>query len=166
MSQLSAETLVRCFHVANTQLFERAAADLLWRGAGASAVAVLRQNNQWSVVNVGATYAYLWRNDRLRMMSVDHTLYASKTALPDWMRDVQTQILGGRSSDELQVALTEFDAKVDDRMILCSHTVHRQLGEARISQLFRRYGESAYEFSRCAADSCDYQTNVAVAVVR
>lgn len=124
-----ADALAEGFAAANSAIHERAKNDPACAGMGTTCTAVaLRDNHIW-LGHVGDSRAYLIRNDRIYMISEDHSLVAelvrkgtltereAKT-FPD--RNVILRALGIEPTVEAAIWHEGLPAKAGDVLVLCS----------------------------------------------
>jgi serine/threonine protein phosphatase PrpC len=104
---------------------------------GTTLVAALVRGNELWIANVGDSRAYLLRNDRLRQISVDHTLGGERGAAlgENWVgRHVVTRALGTRPHVEVDVHGPLVLGR-PDRVVLCTDGLTGTLTDQEIGAI-------------------------------
>jgi protein phosphatase len=167
--------LVELVEEANRAVFERAS-DPELRGMGTTLVAVaLRPDEEKiSIVNVGDSRAYFFRNHDLSQLTNDHSLVedlvrqkrlTKEEALHHPQRNILTRALGIASHVEVDRFLV--DVQVGDRFLLCSDGLFNEVDEIDIARLLAesaRPNEAAEQLVSAALAGAG-RDNVTVAVV-
>ena len=167
--------LVELVEGANRAVFEKAA-DPDLRGMGTTLVAMtLRPDEEKvSVVNVGDSRAYLYRDDELLQLTLDHSLVEDLVrqnrltpdeALTHPQRNILTRALGIASQVDVDSFLRP--TEVGDRFLLCSDGLFNEVNEPEITRLLGVNAEpdDAAEALVAAALAQAGRDNVTVAVV-
>lgn len=121
----------------------RMAADARGQSMGSTVVALSWKPGEasLSVVWVGDSRAYLWRDGALQQLSRDHSLVqelldlkliSAADAEHHPNRNVITRALGVRSEQPLQIDSAHVSVQPGDRLLLCSDGLSTYLPEARI----------------------------------
>jgi serine/threonine protein phosphatase PrpC len=120
------------------------------KNMGATVVMALLREDRMYVANVGDSRAYLFRNKRLRQLTMDHTLVAELVEAghiePDEARNhprqhVITQCVGIDS--EIKPFVRGIALKKDDRLLLCSDGLTMVVPNGRIRTILK--GQSDVE---------------------
>ncbi|MHB1930403.1 MAG: Stp1/IreP family PP2C-type Ser/Thr phosphatase [Acidimicrobiales bacterium] len=141
-------------HQANRAVWEEAQANPDLRGMGTTltAIALVEDGDgeRLAVANVGDSRTYRLRDGRLEQLTVDHSLVAELIAegqiQPDEaethpQRHVLTRALGVYPDVEVDVLSAEL--RPEDRLLLCSDGLSRELAGEQIASLLRRYADPA-----------------------
>ncbi len=138
-------TLVEAVQRANARVREAAEEDPRLDGMGTTMVALLREEDGYTIANVGDSRAYLVDADGIRQLTRDHSFVAEavasgemseEEALRSPWRNAITRNLGGGDAVEVDV----FPGSSPERphvVVLCSDGVHGVLGPAAIEAVVR-----------------------------
>jgi protein phosphatase len=125
---------------ANSAVFEEAAANEDRQGMGTTLVALLRQGDRYTVINVGDSRAYRLDGTGVRQLTVDHSFVAeavrsgqltAEDAERSRWRHAVTRAVGTEPMLEVD-SFGPFDATEDHTVLLCSDGVHRVLADDAI----------------------------------
>lgn len=114
------------------------------RNMGATLVMVMRRNKRLYIANVGDSRAYLFRNNRLRQLTVDHTfvteLLEKGQIKPEETENhpqqhVITQCIGFDS--EIKPLIRSIAVKKDDRLLLCSDGLTSIVPDKKIREIIK-----------------------------
>ena len=132
--------------LANRKVFRAAESTDDYGGMGTTLVAVLIHGDRVAIGSVGDSRLYLFANGALEQVTQDDTWAATILAQdPDMrmedianhpMRNVLTNVLGGRPTVEVRMA--ERELRGGETLVLCSDGVHGVLDEARIVEILQR----------------------------
>jgi serine/threonine protein phosphatase PrpC len=146
----SAEALAGAGLAANRAVWEQSHANTALRGMGTTLVALARVADAGSpddlaIINIGDSRLYLFRDDQLRQLTVDHSLVqelvdvgriSEDQAAIHPQRHVLTRALGIDPS--VAVDLIQVEPRVGDRYLLCSDGLCREVSDDQIASLLRR----------------------------
>ena len=119
------------------------------KGMGTTVVAALFDNDRATLVHVGDSRAYLFRDGELRRLTDDHSwvqeqvnagILSEDEAKSHPLKNVVTRALGG--SPHVSVDLIEVPVHAGDRFLLCSDGLTGMVGDEEIHERFRS-GEAA-----------------------
>lgn len=131
--------LVRGVTEANRTVHRESEADVTLRGMGATLTVVTLVHGRWVVAHVGDSRAYLFRENRLRQLTMDHThvqelvatgRITSDEARTDDRRNLLMQAIG--PADSVEVDDLDVAALPGDRILLCSDGLHGVVGDEEI----------------------------------
>ncbi|HLQ61371.1 MAG TPA: protein phosphatase 2C domain-containing protein [Candidatus Acidoferrales bacterium] len=115
---------------ANTAVFEAAKQNPAWAGMGSTMVVVAIDRDQLTVLNVGDSPAYLFRNREAKMISQDHSWPAEQVRLgvikPEEARDHPMKHRLTRAIgvwDRIQAFIDSVKLQEGDLVVLCSDGV-------------------------------------------
>lgn len=139
------EELRRAVERANTKVRETMAEDPDLDGMGTTLVALLREDDRYTIANVGDSRAYRIDDEGIRQITRDHSFVAEamasgemsqEEALRSPWRHAITRNLGG--GDSVQVDLFEgAPAATPHVVVLCSDGVHGVLDDKAIERVVR-----------------------------
>jgi len=118
------------------------------RNMGATLVMALRHNDRLYIANVGDSRAYLFRKNRLRQLTVDHTFVAElleqghikpEETENHPQQHVITQCVGIDS--EIKPLVRSIAVKKDDLLLLCSDGLTSIVPDKKIRQIVKRHTE-------------------------
>lgn len=127
---------------ANREIHTRAQRNPRLNGMGTTLVAVVVDQQQVSVLNVGDSRCYRVRQGRLEQLTLDHSLVEEQVrlgrmtpheALRSPLRNVITRALGTQSS--VTPDCFQFEAQPDDLFLLCSDGLTREVPDDTIQAL-------------------------------
>jgi protein phosphatase len=138
--------LGEAFHMANARVHEMAS-EPGKQGMGTTLVAVLIDGSRYSVANVGDSRAYLVSSEGIRRLTDDHSFVAEamkrgqteEEAMATPWRDALTRSIGTDEEVEVDV-FGPFDLPTDFAFVLCSDGLYKTLGDAELTELFKRSG--------------------------
>ncbi len=139
---------------ANRHVFDRAAADPVWRGLGTSATVASIVGRRLAVAQVGDTRAYVLRAGALLQVSADHTLLAALLAeghevLADDVPRLQHIVLRAIGViEDVEVETSSFELRDGDVVVLCTDGLWRLVDDARIAAIVGAHPDPA---AACAA---------------
>src|SRR5689334_16016403 len=127
---------------ANRRIFERARADASHSGMGTTLTGALLASDEVSIVHVGDSRAYLFREGELRRLTRDHSLVEElrrrgqltpEEAEEHPQRSVITRVLGPEPDVELDVHTHQ--ARSGDVYLLCSDGLTSMVREERVREI-------------------------------
>jgi serine/threonine protein phosphatase PrpC len=171
----STNELGRATHEANAKIYESAQQNPSRRGMGATAVAVWVQGRDMSIVNVGDSRAYLFRDNALVQLTEDHTLVAEQVrrglitpeqAKRSRVQNVLVRALGVR--DEVEPDLYEEGLMAGDVVLLCTDGLTRMVADDAIAAVLREVQNPQAAADRLVKDALERggEDNVTVIVLR
>jgi len=134
-------TLLRtAIHTAHEQVLGAIRRNGALTGMGTTLVALLVDGESVAVANVGDSRAYRLRDDRLELLTEDHTwvheqvvagFLSEEQARVHPLKNVVTRALG--SEGEIQVDVQEWAVEAGDRYLLCSDGLTTMMPDAEIA---------------------------------
>ncbi len=115
---------------------------------GATVVMALEHNDRLYIANVGDSRAYLFRSNRLRQLTVDHSIVAELVEAghiePDEARNhpqqhVITQCVG--IDADIKPLVRSIAVKKDDKLLLCSDGLTVVVPDKKIRQIIKSHTE-------------------------
>lgn len=134
-------SLTNCLKEANAAIFKKAAEDRKFLGCGATMTAAWLVGNTLWIAQVGDTRAYLYRDEKLQLLTKDHSLLnelllSGQLSLEDAKefehRSIITRALG--ISENLRVDICRTQLLDKDRILLCTDGIHGMLEDAAIRE--------------------------------
>jgi len=114
-------------------------------GMGTTVVGVMVEGDVAAVAHVGDSRVYRWRDDRLELLTQDHTwvneqvvagFLSEEQARVHPLKNVVTRALGGET--DVLVDVKEFKVQPGDIFLLCSDGLTTMLNDAEIEQRIRQ----------------------------
>jgi PPM family protein phosphatase len=127
---------------ANSAVYARAERNQNLSGMGTTLVALLVEQSQVWVVNVGDSRCYRLREDRIEQLTLDHSLVEEQVrlgrmtrpeALRSPLRNVITRAVGTQTC--VTPDCFQFEAQPGDLFLLCSDGLNREVPDAEIQEL-------------------------------
>jgi protein phosphatase len=155
------ERLSRVASEANRQIFELAHADASRSGMGTTLTGALVSEDEVTIVHVGDSRAYLFRDGELRQLTRDHSLVeelrrrgrlTSEEAEEHPQRSIITRALGPDA--EVDPDLHSHQARSGDVFLLCSDGLTSMVREERLRQILVE-SSSLDEASRALVDEAN-----------
>ena len=167
--------LSKAVHAANRKIFEAAQKNPSQHGMGATVVAAWLNGSDMSLVNVGDSRAYLFRNGALEQLTEDHTLVAEQLrrgiinpeqAKHSRVQNVLMRALGVR--DEVEPDLIEEELVVGDVVLFCTDGLTRMVTDDAIADVLKGSTGAQAEADRLVALALEHggEDNVTVIVLR
>jgi PPM family protein phosphatase len=141
------EELERLAREANRRIFELARADASRTGMGTTLTGALISNDEVTIVHVGDSRAYLYRDGELRQLTRDHSLVeelrrkgqlTTEEAEEHPQRSVITRALGPEPDVEPDVHTHQ--ARSGDVFLLCSDGLTSMIREERVGEILATSG--------------------------
>ncbi len=135
-------SLEQAFWAANSEIYAQAASSAVHSGMGTTLVAVVIQDDELVVANVGDSRAYLVTNGQTRQISRDHSwvneqveagLLSEAEAQAHIYRNIITRSMGSRP--EVDVDTFSMSLKAGDVILLCSDGLSNEVREEEIYQI-------------------------------
>jgi len=129
---------------ANEKVMRAVASRPELKGMGTTVVAALVESERATLVHVGDSRAYLFRDEELRRLTDDHSwvqeqvnagILSEDEAKSHPLKNVVTRALGG--SPHVSVDLIEVPLRPGDRFLLCSDGLTGMVGDEEIHEFFR-----------------------------
>ena len=136
------EKLARAASEANRQIFELARSDASHSGMGTTLTGAVVTDNEVSIVHVGDSRAYLFRDGELRQLTRDHSLVeelrrrgrlTSEEAEEHPQRSIITRALG--PDEEVEADLHSHQVRSGDVFLICSDGLTSMVREERMRQI-------------------------------
>jgi serine/threonine protein phosphatase PrpC len=136
------ERLVEAVRDANRRIVERGARESDLNRMGTTLVALLLQQDEATIVHVGDSRAYRWRDGQLSQLTTDHTLVADLLRANEISeaeagthpyRHVLTRALG--AAEDVEADVNRLDVRPGDVYLLCSDGVSGMLSESEIEAI-------------------------------
>lgn len=147
----SVDKLLRGFRRANSAVFERSLEDSRYYGMGTTMTALWDGGEMLLLGHVGDSRAYLFSEDRLRQVSIDHSVVGEMVrsgaiteaqARTHPYRNVITRAVG--TEDSVRTDVMELPRARGDRWLLCSDGLTDMVEDEEIAQTLREHpGEAA-----------------------
>jgi serine/threonine protein phosphatase PrpC len=118
------------------------------KNMGATVVMALRHSDRLYIANVGDSRAYLFRNNRLRQLTLDHTIVAElveqghikpRQAQNHPQQNVLTQCVGVDA--QIKPSIRSLALKTGDRLLLCSDGLTAVLPDEQIKTIFEKQAD-------------------------
>jgi serine/threonine protein phosphatase PrpC len=136
------EKLARAANEANRRIFEMARSDASVSGMGTTLTGALVSDNEVSIVHVGDSRAYLFRDGELRQLTRDHSLVeelrrrgrlTSEEAEEHPQRSIITRALGPDA--EVEADLHSHQVRSGDVFLICSDGLTSMVREERLREI-------------------------------
>ena len=160
---------------ANNAIFEAAHTRVECLGMGTTLVMAICHDQRVHVGHVGDSRAYLWRGGALKRLTRDHSLLQERMdaglmtpeeAEQSCFRAFVTRALG--VEDWVQVDISEFDARADDIILLCSDGLTDMVDDARLASVLSQRPEID-EAARALVDEANInggRDNISIALIQ
>ena len=118
---------------------------------GTTVVSAWLQRDIASIAHVGDSRAYLWRDNRLKALTQDHTLSdllaregleVSDDDLQDDPRDILVRVVGGEP--DVEVDVVEIALRSGDYLVLCTDGLSRVVSDTIVSTSISRLRDPQY----------------------
>lgn len=149
-SDSASDLFLNSLHTIDAQIRAVAKEEPALAGMGTTLTALFVSGSEISLLHIGDSRAYRFRGNSLEQISADHTVLqellnkgviSESEALVHPQRSMLTQALMGDGT--LEPSLHIFEAKIQDRYILCSDGLSGVLTDKEIKSLIK--GKSAVE---------------------
>lgn len=172
---IDANRISTAIRLANRQVWRHAEQGPEFAGMGTTVAAVLINDNQAVIANVGDSRVYLFRNGQISQMTIDDTWIQSFAArglmaLSDLanhpMRNVLTQAAG--SQEAVEVHIREHAFEPGDALILTSDGCHGMVPDEQVQSLLNEPAGLPQKVERllAAAKQNGGPDNVSIVVLR
>ncbi len=127
---------------ANKSVWEKAYQDKELQGMGSTATLLILQGRQALIGHVGDSRAYLFRADKLKQLTKDHSYVqmlvengyiTAEEALRHPQRNIITRAIGAESSVDADVLTVVIEA--GDVLVLCSDGLNNAVSDDQITQI-------------------------------
>jgi protein phosphatase len=134
----------KALNQANHAIYERSQKNYKLCGMGTTLVALVAEERHVRVLNVGDSRCYALHKQRLRQVTLDHSLVEEQVrsgrmtkteALRSPLRNVITRALGTQC--QVTPDVFEIEAETGDLFLLCSDGLTRELTDAQIEALLK-----------------------------
>ena len=176
-SEISDRTnrLVNAVYLANRAILEASGIDPRFQGMGATLVAAWINGLRLSLVHVGDSRAYLFRDGDLKILTLDHTLVAEQVrsglltqeqAQTNPLRRILIRALGAR--EEVEIDIHEDELRCGDVLLLCSDGLTGMVPESEIGDTLSHESDTQNAADRLVASANEHggDDNVTVILVR
>lgn len=136
-------------HVANREIYDRAATTPDYAGMGTTIVAIVERGGTLSVAHAGDSRLYMYDSDGLKQLTEDDSWIAAvlsrdpkvdqQTLKAHPMRHALTNVVGSRPT--MSVNLKDVPLKAGARLILTSDGVHGAIELPQFLQIVRKGGD-------------------------
>lgn len=162
---LDVNRLLTAVRLANRRVYDGGCNDPAREGMGTTIVAVLVTGDQATLVSVGDSRIYRFRDDRLEQLTSDDTWLSAvvgvadddRTASNHPLKHVLTSVVGTR--DDLHPLAREEQMQRGDRLVLCSDGIHGRLDAAAIAAIVRTGGTADRVASALVEESLARRTS-------
>jgi len=169
------QQLARVAREANRRIFELAQEDASRSGMGTTLTGALVSEDEVSIVHVGDSRAYLYRDGELRQLTRDHSLVeelrrqgrlTTEEAEEHPQRSIITRALGPERNVELDVHTHQ--ARSGDLYLLCSDGLTSMVREERMREIVEDSGSlrAAAEWLVAEANDMGGRDNITVVMFR
>jgi protein phosphatase len=169
------QQLARVAREANSRIFQLAQEDSSRSGMGTTLTAALVGDDEVSIVHVGDSRAYLFREGKLRQLTRDHSLVeelrrqgrlTTEEAEEHPQRSIITRALGPERDVELDVHTHQ--ARSGDLYLLCSDGLTSMVREDRVREIVAESGslDAAAEQLVAEANDMGGRDNITVVLFR
>ena len=164
--------LERRLRSANQQLTTAMRENPKLAGMGSTTIAVLRTGTKLALAHIGDSRAFLLRGDSFTQITKDHSFVqqlvdegrlSKEDAGSHPQRSVVTRVMTGQPEDEPDTSLRE--AKVGDRVLLCSDGLSDFVGAQVIEEILREAAGPAEAADRCIEVALKASTRDNVTVI-
>ena len=143
-----ANRLLTAVRLANRRVYDEGLAHAAFDGMGTTVVGVLVTGRRASIVSVGDSRVYRWRDGTLVQLTSDDTWLSVVMGMPDDdraqsthpMRNVLTSVVGTRA--DVQPTVRDEALEPGDRLVLCSDGIHGRLDPAQMAAVLGRGGDA------------------------
>ena len=117
------------------------------RGMGSTAVGISIDGTHFHIAWVGDSRAYFWNNSSLNLLTHDHSVVqklidagaiSPAEAESHPASNVLTQAIGFAGITEINVSIIDGVLKYNDRILLCSDGLNRELADSEIEAVFSK----------------------------
>lgn len=141
-----ANRLLCAVRLANRRIYGEGARHAALEGMGTTVVALLVAGQHATLVGVGDSRVYLWRQGTLRQLTHDDTWLAAvlghadadRTDASHPLKHVLTAVVG--TKEDIHPLAIELLLEPGDRLVLCSDGVHGRLDQTALGDLMARGG--------------------------
>jgi len=142
--QLHTNQLAFASQMANTIIYETGLAKSENKGMGTTLTAVLFQNDKLSIIHVGDSRVYLFRENTLYQISQDHSLVMDQVrrgiitkeqAEKSPLQNILTRAMGTQKT--IEVDMSEIELKENDRIFLCTDGLFKCVKEDSAADILR-----------------------------
>ncbi len=169
------QQLARVAREANRRIFDLSQEDSSRSGMGTTLTGVLVSDDEVSIVHVGDSRAYLYRDGELRQLTRDHSLVeelrrqgrlTTEEAEEHPQRSIITRALGPERNVELDVHTHQ--ARSGDLYLLCSDGLTSMVREERMREIVEDSGSLAAAAERLVAEANEMggRDNITVVMFR
>jgi PPM family protein phosphatase len=169
------QQLTRVAREANRRIFELSQEDSSRSGMGTTLTGALISDDEVSIVHVGDSRAYLYRDGELRQLTRDHSLVeelrrqgrlTTEEAEEHPQRSIITRALGPERSVEIDVHTHQ--ARSGDLYLLCSDGLTSMVREERMREILEDSGSLRTAAERLVAEANDMggRDNITVVMFR
>ena len=167
--------LVKATYLANRAILGASINDPRFQGMGATLVAAWIDGHRLSLVHVGDSRAYLFREGDLVSLTSDHTLVAEQVrnglltveqAQTNPLRRILIRALGAR--EEVEIDILEHELRAGDVLLLCTDGLTGMVSESQITDVLchARDAQSAADRLIASANEHGGEDNTTVILVR
>lgn len=127
---------------ANIEVFDAAEKDSALKGMGTTMIAAVLSNNMLHMIHAGDSRAYLWRDEMLSSLTVDHTVVAAllergditaEEAMKHPQRHLITRAVGAR--DTISFDYSAIELQPDDSILICSDGLYNYVSQTELDML-------------------------------
>ena len=131
-------------NIANTIIYETSQAKEENKGMGTTLTACLGWKNKISIIHVGDSRAYLFRQNSLHQLSSDHSLVMEQVrkgiitkeqAENSSIQNILTKALGTQNTIDAEII--EIDIMENDKIMICSDGLFKCVKENRIREILQ-----------------------------
>lgn len=160
-----ANRLLCAIRLANQRIYDEGSRNAACEGMGTTVVVLLISEGQATLVSVGDSRIYLWRDGELRQLTHDDTWLAAvlghedadRTDSSHPLKHVLTAVVGTR--EDVHPLAVVLPVEAGDRFVLCSDGVHGRLDRAALGQIIADGGSAEELAARLVSEALARRTH-------
>lgn len=154
------EILKESVQFVNQSIFDHGQKNTELKGMGTTVTAIMFNQNEINIANVGDSRTYLISNNKLFQMTRDHSLvqeklniglYDREGAKADPQKNVLIRTVG--FEPEVEVDVYHYKIQKNDMFMLCSDGLHGKVSDEDIIHIFNKHIPSASEATQDQLDA-------------
>ncbi|MBX7149739.1 Stp1/IreP family PP2C-type Ser/Thr phosphatase [bacterium] len=167
------DRLKYAIQMASSKIYDRALYDTALKGMGTTTVAAIFYDRELYIANVGDSRAYLFHANKIRQVTVDHSLVSEqvqagvisqKDAKAHRLKNIITRSVGYQ--EEVEIDLEKFEVHMGDKLLLCSDGLSNMVEDGDIEKIVTTHSpKEACKKLVDAANQGGGEDNVSVVIV-